>query len=119
MNPSSFIDQLKNLGYDDAVLDGNRVRFTYEVMSGKFKDQKITVGFEVPQDFPLTPPTGPHITPRILPLNPGANGHPERVAESPFGQEWEYWSRPFTAWQDTKKTVEVYMNYIFHLFETQ
>ncbi|VVB84927.1 Uncharacterised protein [uncultured archaeon] len=120
MNLSNFLEQLKALGYNDAMLEGNRVKFTYQVMSGRFKDKTITMGFEIPQDFPLTPPSGPHISPRVLPLNPSAATHPERVAESPFGPEWEYWSRPFNDWQNTNKTVEAYMTrHIFHLFETQ
>lgn len=117
MGVSDFVDQLKNLEYEPEV-EGNRVKFQYEVPIGRFKDQVVTLGFEVPEDFPLTPPSGPHISPQILPLNPEAATHPERVVESPFGVEWEYWSRPFTVWADTNRTVEDYITrHIFHLFE--
>lgn len=117
MGLTEFINQLKDLGYEPEV-EGNRVKFEYEVPHGRFKDQVVILGLEIPDDFPLTPPSGPHISPRILPLNPGAASHPEKVVESPFGPEWEYWSRPFTIWGDTSRTVEDYITrHIFHLFD--
>lgn len=120
MPAQNFIDDLKALGYEPEVLSENRIAFSYVVPEGKFKDQTIKLGFEIPTDWNLTPPSGPHISPRLLPIKADAAGHPERVAESPnFGQEWEYWSRPYPNWPNSRRTVKEYMKYIRHLFETQ
>lgn len=100
-------------------LGGNRLSFTYEIPVGRFKGVTITIGIEVPADFPNTPPSGPHIKPRLLPLNPNAPSHPERVAPSPFGEEWEYWSRPFSDWAESDHSVKSYLAHIRNLFATQ
>lgn len=127
MGPQDFLTQLRDLGFvveeiasdkEDKATD--KIAFKYTVPVGKFAGQTVTLGFVVPSDFPTTPPGGPHVSPRILPLNPGAAGHPERVAESgPFGEGWEYWSRPFPNWKDTDRTATAYMAFIRRLFATQ
>jgi len=119
MGKPEFAQQLIALGYQVEDLSDDKLCFNYRVPGGKFIDQELKLGFQVPPDFPLTPPSGPHISPRILPLNPNAPNHPARVAESVFGGEWEYWSRPFPNWATTDRTGKDYMRYIRHLFETQ
>ncbi len=99
---AEFVKELGALlGHPPTELGSNRIAFEYVVPAGKFKDTKVTLGLEIPGDFPNTPPGGPHIKPRILPLNPSAPGHPERVASSAFGDEWEYWSRPYQDWAES------------------
>lgn len=119
MGVPEFMKGLEDLGHQARQLEGNRIEFKYYVPCGRFMGQEIKLGFEIPADFPLTPPSGPHISPHLLPLNPSAPGHPERVAGSPFGSEWQYWSRPFPNWANTGRTVKTYMAYIRHLFNTQ
>jgi SET domain len=41
----------------------------------------------------------------------------EGIHESPFGEEWEYWSRPFPNWNGSKKTADEYMKHIDRLFD--
>lgn len=118
MPSPEFIEQLKEAGYQPESFGDNRVVFDYKVEVGRFKGNTVKLGFEV-QDFPLSPPSGPHINPRILPINPSAEKHPERVAESPFGPDWEYWSRPYHDWHKTSKTVIAYLRHIRNLWETQ
>jgi hypothetical protein len=81
----------------------------------------VRLGFVVGNGFPSTAPSGPHVSPRILPLKPGGQHHPdEGINDSPFGADWEYWSRPFHEWNQTDHSVKAYMNkHIFKLFETQ
>lgn len=119
MGLADFISGLKELGYEVEDLGRNRIAFRYEIPFGRFKAKEIKLGFQVPPDFNLTPPSGPHISPHLLPINTGAPHHPERVHNSDFGQEWQYWSRPFPEWAKSARTVKEYMRYIRHLFETQ
>ena len=122
MPTQEFIDELNTLGYQAEVLNDNKIVFDYVVLDGKFKDQSIKLGLDVPQDWNLNPPGGLHVSPRILPINPNETSHPARVAESPnFGPDWEYLSRPFPPgeWAKTKRAVRDYMRYVRHLFSTQ
>lgn len=120
MAVQDFISGLEALGYEVHLLAENRIYIDYVVPVGKFIGQAVKLGFEVPGDWNLTPPGGPHISPRILPLNPNAPDHPSRTAESPnFGSDWEYWSRPCNYWSKTGKTVKDYMRHIKDLFSTQ
>lgn len=121
MARKDFIEQLQALGYAVEDKGENQLAFPYTVPVGKFANQEIQIGFVVGDDFPFTPPSGPHISPRLLPINPaGAVPHPAGgVHESPFGPEWQYWSRPFPNWQTTDRTVRTYMAHIRHLFDTQ
>lgn len=120
MGKEIFIKQLKDLGYVVDDYGDDKISFPYEISIGRFKGTIVVLGFQVPGDFPLSPPSGPHIKPHLLPVNPNAPAHPVRVHESsPFGSEWQYWSRPFQKWAETTRTAKDYMRYIRHLFETQ
>lgn len=113
-----FERQLQELGLEvDSTQAENRVAFKYMVPGGRFVGQEIDLGFEVPPDFPRNPPGGPHVRPRLLPMNPSAPDHPNRTADSSFGGEWQYWSRPYRGWKG-RKTVAQYLLHVNHLFET-
>jgi hypothetical protein len=113
-----FERQLRLLGLDPKPLGPNRLGLPFDVPAGQFAGRAIELGFEVPPTFPRDPPSGPHLRPRLLPLNPGAAAHPNRSHESPFGGEWEYWSRPFSDWSRSNKTVSDYLAFVRHLFAT-
>ena len=113
-----FERQLRNLGIiPEPGHPEPRVVFEYTVGAGRFKGNVLRLGFEVPPTFPLEPPPGPHVSPKILPIDTSVNAHPNKVADSPFGPEWEYWSRPRTGWKG-RETVSVYLTHIDHLFAT-
>ena len=112
-----FENELREIGYEPEQRQDGRTVFPYIVKSGRFKGQLVQLGFEVPGDFPMTPPHGPHFTPRLQPFNPGAGAHPDRVHESPFGADWQHWSRPPHGWRG-KESVATYMSFIDRLFET-
>jgi hypothetical protein len=115
-----FVDGLKALGYDVRELGNNKVEFPYEIPCGKFAGQQIQLGFNGPPDFPLTPPSGPHISPQLLPITGGGGAHPRGgVHQSDFGPTWEYWSRPLSHWPQTRRTVRDVMAHVHHLFDTQ
>jgi hypothetical protein len=103
---AEFARQLRDLGHDQVAADGDRVTLPYEVPIGRHAERIIRLGFAVPADFPLTPPGGPHVSPRL--------GHAAgAVHASPaFGSDWEYWSRPFQGWPSTDRTVRTYMAHV-------
>jgi len=113
-----FAQQLRALGFDLQTISDSRLAFAYTIPAGRFIGQTVTLAFDVPIDFERTPPSGPHISPRILPLNPNAPAHPERVAESPVGSQYEYLSRPYTNWGKDGCTVAAYMAFIRHILAT-
>ncbi len=121
MPKTDFIDQLKKLGYEVKVEDGNKVSFPYTIPLGKFADKEIILGFIVDESFPIAAPTGPHISPKIHPHNPtNTVGHPlGGVHDSPFGSAWQYWSRPFSAWGGTDRSVRVYLSFVRSLWQNQ
>ncbi len=112
-----FARQLTALGYAP-VVTGERLTFAYAVELGRFTGRTVTLGFKVPTDFDRTPPSGPHISPAIVPLNPNAGGHPERVAPSEFGDGFIYLSRPYPEWGKDGRTVGAYLAFIRYLFAT-
>ncbi|MGH8493097.1 MAG: hypothetical protein ACRERR_08345 [Moraxellaceae bacterium] len=124
---AAFIYGLKEMGYDPQVPPSqpDHVYFDYEVPVGKFAGIKVKLGFSIPPSFPVSGvPSGPHVSPHVLPLNPQSGPHPSHgVHASPFsslvGGDWQYWSRPFPDWAARKKTVAAYLSHIHRLWETQ
>lgn len=124
----AFVQGLRGLGYEPALLPGksDHAVIDYVVESGRFAGTKVRLGFIVPQDFPITAPSGPHVSPHIHPINSGGQ-HPigavHRDQAAPFqealGGEWQYWSRPFPDWGRSKKTVATYMSHIWRLWDSQ
>ena len=122
MARADFIKQLKDLGYEPRDLGDNKLAFDYIILVGKFIGQQIQLGFVVGNDFPSIPPSGPHITPHLLPIKTNGKQHPSdgiHPGRNGFGTKWQYWSRPFPKWKETDKTVKTYLAFINHLFETQ
>lgn len=121
MGKINFIDGLKALGYQVTDLGDDKICFPYTIPSGRFADQEIRLGFLVPSDFPMSPPTGPHISPRLLQNNTQIKTHPEGgIHDSPsFGAEWHYWSRPLNHWADTSRAARDVMAHVRHLFDSQ
>lgn len=120
----SFMEQLCALGYEPELLSGEFVVFGYEVELGKHIGESVLIALQVPGDFPMSPPSGPFVSPRLLPINPGQGlGRPfdavHTVAERGFADPqgiWEYWSRPYTAWPNTDRSVKAYLRHLRTLF---
>jgi hypothetical protein len=121
MARKDFVDQLREHGFQPEELGENRLAFRYVIPVGKFEGREVRLGFAVGEDFPLQPPSGPHWSPHLLPLHPSNDlPHPAGgIHASPFGGDWQYWSRPFPGWASTDRTVTAYMAHIRHLLETQ
>lgn len=85
-----FEEQLRRLGLEPKREDNGMTSFPYEPAVGRFAGTRVRLALQVPPEFGRTPPSGPHVSPRILPLNPSAATHPEKVAPSELGDDWEY-----------------------------
>lgn len=117
MGPADLTSQLRALGYEVKELDTGKISFPYEIEVGSKAGEIVTLGFVLPGDFPASPPSGPHISPRLLPLRSDGEHPTGRIHESPFGESFEYWSRPFAGeWAKTARTAAVYMAHIRGLF---
>lgn len=121
---------LRVLGFAPTPMAGhpNHLVFGYKVESGKFAGKEVKLGLVIPSDFPMTPPSGPYVSPEIHPLSPDSSPHPKgavhkeqaKVFDTNAGGAWQYWSRPFPGWgQNGKQTVAAYMAHIWTLWETQ
>jgi len=124
MAREDFTKQLREMGHDATEHPDGCVSFPYTIEIGKFEGQEIALGFIVPPDFPLNPPTGPHVKPQLLPINTAAGPHPafgvhESQNKQQFDEEWQYWSRPMNHWANTERTAADVMRHVRRLFETQ
>jgi hypothetical protein len=55
----------------------------------------------------------------LLPRQSGGTHPSGGIHASDFGDGWQYWSRPFSNWNRTDRTVRAYLSHIRHLFDTQ
>jgi len=122
----TFLLGLTELGYCPMTLPGkhDHVVIDYVVPCGKFVDKKVRLGFIVPTDFPVTIPSGPHVSPHIHPAmsggqHPTGGIHASKQFQESTGEEWQYWSRPVSDWASRRKTVASYMSHIWRLWDTQ
>ena len=118
----AFREGLKALDYACTDLPDARLSFPYTINAGRFAGTQVEVGLEIPPDFNVTCPSGPHIRPRLVPINTAAQTN-ERAAESPaFGTDWLYLSRPFSsdggAWNRTPRDVRAYLKHVKRILET-
>ncbi len=120
----AFIEGLHTLGYAPATLPGkpDHVVIDYEVQTGRLAGKTVKHGFVVPHDFPMTVPSGPHVSPPIHArqgggVHPTGGVHPSPAFED--GTGWQYWSRPCPNWATSRKTVAAYMSHIWRLWDTQ
>jgi hypothetical protein len=119
-----FMAQLRALGYEPELRPNEFVLFDYEVEVGKHVGEPVKIGLQVPADWPMSPPSGPFVSPRLLPLNPSSGrGRPWDAVHAAHGRGlddpegvWEYWSRPLTAWPRTDHSVKAYLRHLRTLF---
>ncbi|MBL7261583.1 hypothetical protein [Paractinoplanes lichenicola] len=78
--------------------------FLYTIEVGSRAGEEIEVGLEIPGDWPMSPPSGPHLRPSL--------DHPHgAVHPSPLGPDWAYWSRPAYQWP-ADRTVRGYLRHL-------
>jgi hypothetical protein len=123
-----FLAGLRELGFEPAAVPGlsDHIVFNYAVPSGSMCGRQVKLGFIVPADFPLSLPTGLHVSPHIHPLSPDSRPHPTGAIHEahsvPFraaGGDWQYWSRPCPRPVGNNKPVAAYMRHIWQLWDSQ
>jgi hypothetical protein len=112
MGHEQLIADLRAAGYEPTVTNVNGAEFIvfgYKVPVGAHAGEAIQVGLQAP-DWPINPPGGPHLAPRIH--HPGDNAH----HGSPLGENFIYWSRPHPRWADSSRTLPEYLAHLRALF---
>ncbi|MDX3637134.1 MULTISPECIES: hypothetical protein [Streptomyces] len=108
--PAGMLAGLAAVGYTVRQRDGFAV-FDYTIEVGPRTGETVRIGLALVQDWPLSPPPGPHVSPCF--------GHPHgAVHPSPLereGEGWEYWSRPAADWP-ADRTVRGYLRHLRTLF---
>ena len=104
---AGFLAALAASGHPAVEQNGIAV-FDYTIEVGTLAGKQVRIGLQIPGDWPLTPPPGPHVSPRL--------GHPgEAVGGSPLGDDWEYWSRPANLWP-SDRSMRAYLRHLRKLF---
>jgi hypothetical protein len=112
---AEFAEELECLGYEVEVVDGF-VIFDYMIDIGPLDGLEIRVGLDG-RGHPHSPPSGPFVSPWLLPLRPDASPAPRGGVHDARGREfpvtageWQYWSRPFQEWAQHGRTVQSYLD---------
>lgn len=118
-----LVAELVELGYQPAMPEPDFVAVRYHVEVGSLADDEVEIGFKVPPDFNLTPPSGLLVRPHILPLNQNGGEHPWcGVHPCTTGgindATWQYWSRPHPDWPSGSRDAQALMEHVRHLFAT-
>ena len=101
-------DALQAAGHE-ATITGEFVTFPFVIPVGAHIGTTVTVGLAAP-DFPVNPPGGVHVRPRLA--HPGDNAH----HASPLGADWIYWSRPYPDWPQSSRGISDYLAHLRKLF---
>lgn len=125
----AFMNGLRQLGLQSTLLKGeqNHVVFDYLVETGTHAGRTFRLGLVVPVDFPMSAPTGPYVSPEVHPIHPQSGPHPTagvhkdqaKVFDATVGGSWQYWSRPFPEWQNSKRSVAAYLSHLWNLWDSQ
>lgn len=124
MGHQEVVRQLSELGYEPKLYPeapgypGGFVAFNFKVPHGRFIGQEVEVALNAPQ-FPLVPPSGPYISPNLLPIKPFGplppfDGIHARMVPT---ADFQYWSRPFHGWNESGRTVKDYICFLRTLFD--
>jgi hypothetical protein len=110
-----FAEELHGLGFDPELVEDSEtmISFDYVIPNGPRCGEQVRLGLEVPPNFPVEPPHGPHYRPTILRGRDIAGVH-ENLA---FGPDWDHWSRPHPRWNLTDRSVKAYMRHLRSLNE--
>lgn len=121
-------DQLAAMGYEPEIKrtpDTTIVLFHHRVEVGPLTGDTVRLGLNSADLFPLIAPTGPLVSPRLLPINRYGSKHPyDKIHPAEIGGlwdpegVWQYWSRPFPGWEHSDRNAVAYMEHVRKLFAT-
>ena len=118
MGAEAATKELKTLNIQPIPYPNGFVGFRYTIPHGRFRNKEIEIALDV-SNFPDIPPPGPNIKPFLLPINTAQGDHPFcgiHIRNTPTA-EFQYWSRPLNGWDQTKKTMAVYLAFLRTLFD--
>jgi hypothetical protein len=124
MAGTDLIDGLQVLGYEVRRYDVNGqvfLSFPFVIRAGRFAGTTVSIGLQAGSDWPINPPSGPHVSPPLLPQQNGGSWphggiHDGRLA--PFmDASWQYWSRPFPGWAQSPRSAAAYVEHLHHMFD--
>ena len=118
MGAEIVIKELNDLNLESILYPNGFVGFKYTIPLGRFRNQQIEIALEV-SNFPDIPPSGPYIKPFLLPINAVQGDHPFcgiHIRNQPT-TEFQYWSRPVEGWDQTNKSMTVYLAFLRTLFD--
>ncbi len=111
---AQLAQELEDLGYEVLVM-GSFVIFEYVIDIGPLDGMEIRLGLDG-TGHPHAPPSGPFISPWLLPLRPDGSPAPRGGVHDARGRgfpvvdsEWQYWSRPFQEWTQHGRTAKAYL----------
>lgn len=120
-----FADQLLQAAIDVVELPDQHIMIpAYRVEVGKNDGLEVDIGIVVPPDFPLSPPSGPHVH-KLIHENRADGTHPTGHIHSSsdhskhFRSGWQYWSRPHPNWNSGARNALRYMEHVRSLWESQ
>ncbi|MGY4540029.1 hypothetical protein ACVW0P_004471 [Mucilaginibacter sp. UYNi724] len=124
MGADEIVKQLGELGYQSTIYPdmpgypGGFVAFKFKIPHGRFMGREIEVALNAPQ-FPLVPPSGPYISPHLLPIKafgplPPFDGVHARMVPT---ADFQYWSRPFHGWGETSQSIKEYICFLRTLLD--
>ena len=120
-----FAKELRDAGMAVEEMGDNHIMIPgYCVPAGKFEELKVDIGIVVPPDFPLSPPSGPHVH-KLIHANrsdgphPSGHIHPSAKHSKHFGDGWQYWSRPHPNWTSGARNAMRYLEHVRALWESQ
>ncbi len=114
-----FARGLRELGIEPELRGDSQLLFPYDIDIGRFAGTAARVGLDVPPDFPRNPPGGPHVSPRLIAERGATPGGAGGSHGSPFGGEFEYWSRPYPPqWGRDGQSVRAYLAHLRRLLHT-
>jgi len=120
--PNRLVAELEELGHKPVSTDGAFIHFEFEVPLGPLTDSTIEVGFNVPSDYPVTPPTGIVVSPHLLPICSGGTHPYGGIHQAESGgvnnPAWQYWSRPVHDWHRSTQDASALMGHVRSLFKT-
>lgn len=118
------ITDLRALGYRPREHEPGFVTFDYAPELGPLAGETITLGLRPPPSFPIDPPGGLLVRPRLLPEGTPSSEHPYGgVHPASVGgvqdPSFQYWSRPYSGWHTSARTVRSYLDdHVRRLFAT-
>ena len=119
MSRQTFIDELRALGHEPIDKGEGKICFPFLIAVGPRAPRTVQLGYLVNDDFPLNPPGGPHFSETLMPINTNGGDHPyASIHASPFGEGWQYWSRPIPHWQQTRRRVSDVLAHVHRLLDT-